>query len=126
MSEPLPRPVRDFLDVEIFSIPQLEVLLLVHTIAEPQTVDQVAQDFYLPASVLRPWLDSLVVRGLLSSTDGRYCALPEDDPKHRVVSEIAACYAKRRVSMARHVYSSNEDPVRRFADAFRLRKDKKP
>ena len=123
---PLPDSVTAFLDAEVFSVPQLEVLLLVHGTAEPRTVDDIAGEFYLPASVIGPWLVDLAGRGLLRATDGRYAGLPEDDPARSRISEVAECYAKRRVSVTRHVYASNEDPVRRFADAFRLRKDKKP
>lgn len=123
---PLPSTVTAFLDAEVFSVPQLEVLLLVHSGTRPRTVDQVAQEFYLPATVIGPWLEHLARRGLLRSVDGGYCALPQEDPRSRTLTEVAECYAKRRVSIARHVYASKEDPVRRFADAFRLRKDKKP
>lgn len=128
MAEPprLPPAVTAFLDAEVFSIPQLEVLLLVHSGAQPRTLDQVAQEFYLPATVIGPWLEDLARRGLLRSADGAYRALPQEDPRSRTLSEVAECYAKRRVSVARHVYASNEDPVRRFADAFRLWKEKKP
>ena len=123
---PLPSSVTAFLDAEVFSIPQLEVLLLVHAAAEPRTVDEIAREFYLPATVIGPWLSDLASRGLIRSVDGRYTALPADDPREKTITEVAECYAKRRVTVTRHVYASNEDPVRRFADAFRLRKDKKP
>ena len=123
---PLPSSVTAFLDAEVFSIPQLEVLLLVHGSENPRTLEQVAQDFYLPAGVIGPWLDDLVARGLLRSTDGGYAALADEASRSSEIDEVAECYAKRRVTVARHVYASNQDPVRRFADAFRLRKDKKP
>ena len=124
---PLPDTVTAFLDAEVFSIPQLEVLLLVHATQEPRTVDDLAGEFYLPATVIGPWLVDLARRGLVRTTDdGRYVGVPDSDPAWRTISEVAECYAKRRVTVTRHVYASNEDPVRRFADAFRLRKDKKP
>ena len=128
MTEPIPLPtsVTAFLEAEIFSIPQLEVLVLVHEAGRPMTVEQVAADFYLPASVVGPWLEHYASRGLLTSSGGTYAALPADDERAAAITEVAECYAKRRVTVTRHVYASNEDPVRRFADAFRLRKDKKP
>ena len=123
---PLPETVTAFLDAEIFSIPQLEVLLLVHDAERTLTVEQVAADFYLPANVVGPWLEHLAARGLLRVSDGKYSAVPQEDARAATITEVAECYAKRRVTVTRHVYASNEDPVRRFADAFRLRKDKKP
>lgn len=123
---PLPSSVTAFLDAEVFSVPQLEVLLLVHEADAPRTVEEVAGDFYLPASVIAPWLVDLAARGLLRAIDGRYASVPEEDARWSAITEVAECYAKRRVTVTRHVYASNEDPVRRFADAFRLRKDKKP
>lgn len=124
---PLPESVVAFLDAEIFSIPQLEILLLVQAAdGAAMSVDRLAQDFYLPASAFEPWLHALAGRGLLRHDADGYRALPPTDPRAQAVADVADCYARRRISVTRQVYAAKDDPARRFADAFRLRKDRKP
>lgn len=123
---PLPEPVVHFLQEEIFSVPQLEVLLLVHEAGgAPRTAEELARAFYLPASAFEPWLAAFAGRGLLQADQGGYAALPVGHPRSELLSEVADWYRRRRVTVTRQVYEAKEDPARRFADAFRLRKDKK-
>ena len=122
----LPPEVVAFLDEHIFSVTQLEVLLLVQEIApESITVPDLSRSARLPERSLRPWLDAFVERGLLvhDDADGYRCA-ELDPPTRAVVDAVADCYVRRRVSLSRHVYASREDPALRFADAFRFRKEK--
>ena len=125
-ADDLPRVVTDFLDEQIFSVAQLEVLLLVHAAGGAvRSAEQLARESYLPVRSITPWLDALVGRRLLEAVEGGYRLTPsEDDDVRHVLDEVAACYAKRRVSVTRHVYASKEDPAQRFADAFRFRKEK--
>ena len=125
-SPALPPEVVAFLDEHIFSVTQLEVLLLVKEIApEPITVEELSRGSHLPERSIRPWLDAFVERGLLvhDASDG-YRSAELDSPTQAVVDAVADCYVRRRVSLSRHVYASREDPARRFADAFRFRKEK--
>ena len=121
----LPRVVTEFLDEQIFSVAQLEVLLLVHAAGGAvRSAEELARGSYLPVRSITPWLDALVGRRLLEAVEGGYRFAPSADDVRRVMDEVAACYAKRRVSVTRHVYASKEDPAQRFADAFRFRKEK--
>ena len=125
-SPALPPEVVAFLDEHIFSVTQLEVLLLVQEIApESITVRELSRSAHLPEPSIRPWLDAFVERGLLvhEAPDG-YRSADLDPPTRVVVDAVADCYVRRRVSLSRHVYASREDPARRFADAFRFRKEK--
>jgi hypothetical protein len=124
-SPALPPQVVAFLDEHIFSVTQLEVLLMVRELAPGAiTVQQLSRAAHLPERSIRPWLDAFVERGLLAHDDPDGYRSPELDPtRQAVVDAVADCYAKRRVSLSRHVYASREDPARRFADAFRFRKD---
>lgn len=123
--EPLPPAVRAFLDAQIFSVAQLEVLLLVHAAhGGARTLDELARESYLPAGSIRPWLDALVGRGLLEETDDGYRFSPRDETLREDLAQVADCYARRRVSVTRHVYATKEDPAQRFADAFRFRKER--
>ena len=123
----LPPEVIAFLDEHIFSVTQLEVLLLVREAApEPRTAAELARLAYLSSSAVSPWLEAFVARGLLERDPSQtgYVAQPLDDHGEAVLQAVADCYVRRRVSLSRHVYAVREDPARRFADAFRFRKDK--
>ena len=123
--EPLPAGVVAFLDEHVFTVSQLEVLLLVHEAGGTvRTSDDLARESYLPARSITPWLDDLVKRGVLQAGEGGYRFAPTDEGIRRALREVSECYARRRVSVTRHVYASKEDPVARFADAFRFRKDR--
>ena len=123
----LPPEVVAFLDEHIFSVTQLEVLLLVREGGtQPHTAAEVGRLAYLSAPAVTPWLEAFVERGLLErdASGAGYRAMPQDDAGEAVLQAVADCYTRRRVSLSRHVYAVREDPARRFADAFRFRKDK--
>lgn len=123
---PLPDTVVDFLKAEIVSVPQLEILLLVHGGGEAsRTPDELAQAFYLPASAIAPWLAAFAERGLITADGTRYAALPPAAPEAALLTEVGDWYSRRRVTVTRQVYEAKDDPARRLADAFRFRKDKK-
>lgn len=123
--EPLPPAVVAFLDEQIFSVAQLEVLLLVRAAAgETVGVDDVARESYLPAKSIQPWLDALVGRGLLEAVGGGYRFAPAEASLRETLDQVADCYARRRVTLTRHVYTSKEDPAQRFSDAFLFRRDR--
>lgn len=121
----LPPEVVAFLDQHIFSVTQLEVLLLVQEVApEVRTAAELSRAAHLPERSITPWLDAFVDRGLLSrDAAGAYGSGNHDAASGAVLDAVADCYVRRRVSLSRHVYASHEDPARRFADAFRFRKD---
>lgn len=122
MSE-LPAAVRAFLDEHIFSASQLEVLLLLHARAgRPLTLGAVARETRLPASAVEPWLQSFAARGLVvAGPEGYAFAPPGRDAE--VVQQVAETYRRRRTTLSRYLYSRGQDPLTRFADAFRLRRD---
>ncbi len=126
MSE-LPVRVRAFLDEHIFSASQLEVLLLLH--AEPGrswSLAELSRDMRLPVSSIGPWLDAFAYRRLLDRDDDGYCFRPEDPQVRADLDEVADVYRRRRTTVARCLYARGQDPLTRFADAFRLRRDPSP
>ncbi len=42
------------------------------------------------------------------------------------LDEVADVYRRRRTTVARYLYARGQDPLTRFADAFRLRRDPSP
>jgi hypothetical protein len=123
----LPAAVRQFLDQHIFSASQLETLLLLHARAgQPVTTAEAARDLRLPVSALTPWLEAFAQRGLLEQDDGAYCFQPQDPALAAAVDEVASAYERRRTTVSRYLYARGQDPLTRFADAFRLRRGPAP
>lgn len=120
----LPPLVQAFLDEHIFSASQLEVLLLLREDGgRPASLDEVSRRTALPQSSMGPWLDAFVSRGLLTREGDMYRFAPVDGQMEEVVAEVADVYRRRRTTVSRYIYARTQDPLVRFADAFRLRRD---
>ena len=120
----IPDGVRRFLLGAIPSVPHLEALLLLR--ADPDHAwDAVtlAPRLYIGDTAAGALLDDLVVLGLAAAeADGvRYS--PRDTHVAEVVDELAIVYARHVVEVAELIHSSSGRKARRFADAFRLRKE---
>jgi hypothetical protein len=124
--EEIPPNVRAFLNDHVESVVQVEVLLLLY--AEP------ARDFS-PADVVSAlriegaWaeaqLSNLCARGMLAAGGaGSYRWAPRTAEIDAAVAGLARAYADRRVTVIGLIYAKPSDPLRSFADAFRIRKDK--
>lgn len=123
----IPEIVRSFIARRIESAELLETLLLLHS--EPEREwgpDEVARSIYtVPASATRR-LEQLVEMGLAASNDTtnpRYRFSPENAGLAGEVDALADAYRKQRVAVINLIYSQPADPVRSFADAFKLRRD---
>ena len=126
MSE-LPARVRAVLDEHIFSASQLEVLLLLHRQPGRRwTLAQVGEEMRLPLASIGPWLDAFVSRQLLVREDGQYAWEPTNPQVAADLAEVADAYARRRTTVARYLYARGQDPLTRFADAFRFRRANGP
>ena len=122
----LPATVRAFLDEHIFSASQLEVLLLLRATPTTElTLDELARRTALPQSSLGPWLDAFVSRGLLRRSGEAYQYVPASRTLAAVVDDVADVYARRKTTVTRYIYASTSDPLVRFADAFRFRRDER-
>jgi len=120
----LPATVRAFLDEHVFSASQLEVLLMLRAAPEAAvTLPELARRTALPPSSLGPWLDAFVSRGLLSRTDEAYRYAPSSRTVAAVLDEVADAWGRRKTTVTRYIYATAEDPLVRFADAFRFRRD---
>ncbi len=123
----IPDEVRRLIAERIASAEMLEILLLLER--EPErgwTADEVSrQVFTVPAAAIGS-LEGLVAQGLVAS-DGAanpvYRYAPAGDGLRSQVSALAAAYRASRVAVIQLVFAKPADPLRSFADAFRVRRD---
>lgn len=60
---------------------------------------------------------------MLSSRRRKYQYRIVSDETDEIIGAVAQAYKERRLSVTNFIYSTPLDNVRRFADAFKLRKD---
>ena len=117
MDDPVPATLRAFLLEHIDSVAQLEALLLLRRAGKPLPVGAVAAALYVPEPVASAELATLQARGLIEAgPEGwRFLASP-------MVDLLAETYAKALIPVTNIVHG-NPLRLRRFADAFKFRKD---
>ncbi|HEY7120622.1 MAG TPA: hypothetical protein VH475_28825 [Tepidisphaeraceae bacterium] len=123
----LPPAVRRFLDEHIRSVAQLEVLLLLQANAgRCFSSAEVGRELRIETAGAEAQLIDLRNRGIVTSGDpdpSAYRYPPANAEVEAAVSVLAHVYAERRVTVISRIYSKPADPLRSFADAFRIRKD---
>lgn len=127
----LPDDVGRFLEDNITSVAQLEVLLLLRDDRQREwSVDEVSRALYAGASGMADQLNDLVAKGLAflvqaADLDPRFRYRPECDSElDAFIGRLADYYKERRVSVISLIYSDPLKKARTFADAFRIRKEK--
>jgi hypothetical protein len=102
------------------------LLLLESTRPEMWTRDKLVTDSKIVPAVADIVLKDLVSSGLVVAEPGpdggSYRYDPASEETKRDVSEIAAMYNERPVTLVRAVYDRPPEPAVSFADAFSIRK----
>jgi len=114
--------LESFLAAHIDSVEDLEILLLVARGTASWSAETAAERLGIDTEVARARLERLAAAGLLSREAGGFRYSPADDDTRRLVAELAREYADRRANVINVIYSANLERLRKFADAFRLRK----
>jgi len=124
----LPAEIAAFLDAHIDSIPQMEILLLLHEgRAQGWTVEAIANRVYQPPAVVLPLLRGLQAHGLATAeTAGESTQFRiEDRPEGRaLVDQVATAYRTQLIEVTRFVHAKASRSVLEFARAFDLTKDR--
>jgi hypothetical protein len=122
---PLPQHVLSFVHKHITSLLQLEALLLVFEGGQrSRNPAELAAEMYVPAVVLEQWLDGFAAAGLCVKLDSGY-RLPDSPDVYDILSDVADCYLRRRISLSRAVFEGARDHSRTsLSEAFRFRKDR--
>jgi hypothetical protein len=126
--EPLPDDIRRFLDGNIETIDQLEVLRVLGEKPDREwTPAQLAAGVQADPQAVAAHVAALHGRGLLTAEQrgpdlvSRHGARTPE--LQTLVGRLLQLYRERPVTMIKLVYERAKDPLRRFADAFRLRKE---
>jgi hypothetical protein len=126
-TDPLPEAVRTLLAERLDSIAQLELLLLLHrTAPEAWQAAMLAAELRLETAWTQRQLVQLRDAGLLVEDppgSGTFRFEAADVALGKAVEALAICYAERRVTVVSLLYSRPRDPIRVFADAFRIRRE---
>ena len=125
--EPFPHDIKTFLDGNIESIDQLEILRLLGENPERSwDVDSLASEVQTDPATVAAHLTAMSGRGLITveirGTEvlGRYGPAPA---LAELVARLLQLYKERPVTMIKMVYDRAKDPLRNFAEAFRIRKE---
>jgi tRNA uridine 5-carbamoylmethylation protein Kti12 len=122
----IPREVQGFLRRYISSLYQLEILLLLfEKRAAACSVVDLNRALQIGEGAIERWLEEFRDQGVVDYIEQpeeryRYHGSAETD---EIMVALTKSYKERRVSVTTFIYSTSLDNVRRFADAFRLRKD---
>ena len=117
--------VTAFLDAHIDSIPQLEILLLLHEgRGFAWTIDEIAARIYLEPSKVHPLLRGLQSHDLVTAGEETGVRYAEAGTHHEVVYRLALAYRVDLIGVTRFVHAKASRPVLEFARAFDLKKDR--
>lgn len=127
--DPLPEDVRRFLHATIRTVDELELLrLLGEQPARDWTAEELGAALQIAPPAAAGHLADLLSRGLVARTAGggppawRYG--PATPDLQVGMANLLLAYRERPVTMIKAVYARpSDDPLRSFADAFRLRKE---
>lgn len=124
MLDPIPSAVAQFLQANIDSVDQLEILRLVSGDLQKQYSSvTLAEELHLPVEVIELHVKALSSRGLLTVVADQPLSCkygprsPEIDSQ---VQMLVKTYLERPVSLIKMVYE-NLKQLRLFAEAFRLK-----
>lgn len=117
ISEPLYRFVRE----HVSTVAALDVLLLLHAKAERDwTVQEIALQLRGSDAAIADYLAHFVRAGLLQRNDDHY-RFNRDAPAAPLVTQLAAVYNERPVTLVNLIYVGRKEALRLLADAFKLK-----
>ncbi|WP_426756790.1 hypothetical protein [Myxococcus sp. Y35] len=124
----IPQRVQRFITTHIDSLEKLEVLLLLRARADREwTASAVSLELRITDASAASRLEDLTNRRMLVSDGGTppsYRYSPASSEDVQAVTELAAVYSVKRVSIISFIFSRPLDKVRGFAEAFILKKDR--
>ncbi len=125
--EPFPEDVTKFMNENVETIDQLEILrILGEDRGKEWDFVALASEVQATPQAVRAHLMAMNARGLLMTTTRGAdlgCRYGASTPElENMVGRLLQMYKERPVTMIKMVYERAKDPLRAFADAFRIRK----
>lgn len=121
--DPIPDDVRTLLVRHFESVSELEALLVVVRDPRRWTAPELARALVINEDHAGTLLAALVRMRLVAVVDGAYLFRPAKRRERAAVEELAGLYDRYRLRIMNIVFSKPSEPLREFADAFRLRRD---
>lgn len=122
----IPDAVRHFIADSIDSAEELDLLLLLHrTPDRTWDAESASQVVYSVPQSTRDRLVELARKGLAREAPGTPVSFqygPQTPELEAAVDELASIYRVRRAEVVSLVLAKGVDPLRSFADAFKLKK----
>ena len=116
--------LQHFIARYILSIEKLEILLLLSGSPEKLwTIDEVFQKIQSSHTSVGQRLKELASEGFLVTEGERYRYQPKTEELAKNTEELRQFYRTRRLKVIEAVFSKSTEQLRKFSDAFRLRKD---
>jgi hypothetical protein len=120
----LPDDVRDFILGHIDSVAELEALLLLRNHAEQSwTIAEAAKRLYVSEAMAAEALARLAADGLCICSDEFYRYHPSSEEQGMTIDRLSEAYARYLIPVT-HLVHNKPARIRKFADAFRFRRDK--
>ena len=124
----IPEEIEQFILEKIESVAEIEALLLLRSNAEESwSVASLAKRLYIAEEQTAKILNHLCTEGLLTTSSDEHLGYrykPESLELKNSVDRVAEIYTKLLVPISNLIHSKPRARVQKFADAFRLRKDK--
>ncbi len=115
----------DFVRTSIRSVWTLELLLFLWRSSNSRwTAAQLVQELRASDGIVNEGLASLQAAGLvMSEAGGTFRYAPASSHLDRLVGQLAQLYRERPTTVTKAIFSSPNDRLHTFADAFKLKKD---
>jgi hypothetical protein len=124
--EPIPEEVRRFVQTAVPSVPYAEALLLFLSAhdGELETV-AVARRLYVSEAAAGALVDALRAAGVIEpgGAAGTHVFAPHDGEHERLLRLTARYYTTHLIEVTELIHSATARHARRFADAFKIRKE---
>jgi hypothetical protein len=120
--------LKRFILTSVPSVPHLEAALMMHAqLGVTRTAAEVAARLYVPEKVAAELLRSLCAASILQCDDGqppKYWFEPGNPTLDETLASLAEAYAVDLVGVTKLIHDATQKNAQRFAEAFRLRKDR--
>ncbi|HEX4797137.1 MAG TPA: hypothetical protein VH370_25315 [Humisphaera sp.] len=124
-----PERVKTFIADHIDSVVQLEILLLLQrNPSRDFAAQEIARELRIEPSWVVSRLADLSARGILVACGDQNAFVrfqPRSDELRTSIEELAGMYLSHRVRITSLIFAKPPEALKSFADAFRLRKDRK-